>query len=182
MYFNPDGTIKPVTMLVKDNFDDRDTVGWRTYGGSFSASEGRYTTAPSPGGKALLDTNFTDFVQDADLTLRSTRGDAGVVFRVTQPSTGPDSYRGYYAGVTAAGRVVLGKASDGWTQLATATISSGSQHHVRVEAVGSTIRVYVDDLATPRITVTDTSYASGANGVRVFNTGAAFDNFAITHK
>jgi hypothetical protein len=182
MYFNADGTIQPVTMLVKDNFADRDAVGWKTYGGSWSSAAGRYDTSASLGGKALLDTNFTDFVQDADVTLRATSGDAGVVFRVTQPAVGTDSYRGYYAGVTASGRVVLGKADGRWTPLASAPIRSGGRHHLRVEAVGSTIKVYVDDMSAPRITVTDTSYASGANGVRVFSTGASFDDFSVAHR
>ncbi|MBP2335883.1 GH43 family beta-xylosidase [Saccharothrix coeruleofusca] len=182
--FNVDGTIQPVTMKVKDNFGDGNAVGWTTYGGSWSASGGRYDAASSPGGKALLDTNFANFTYDADVTPRSARGDAGVVFRVSQPANGTDSYRGYYAGISAAGRVVLGKADNGWTPLASAplTVRPGTRHHLRVQAVGSTIEVYVDDLSEPRITVTDTSFTSGANGVRVFNTAAGFDNVSVSHR
>ena len=110
------------------------------------------------------------------------RRDAGMVFRATQPSVGTDSYRGYYAGVTPTGRVVLGKADGRWTPLASAAIPTGTRHQLRVEAVGPTIKVYADDLTTPKITITDTTYTSGANGVRVFNTGAAFDDFAVTHR
>jgi hypothetical protein len=51
-----------------------------------------------------------------------------------------------------------------------------------VTAVGSTIAVYVDDMSTPRIVVTDTTYASGANGVRVFNTAASFDDVVVAHE
>ncbi|TDV57753.1 glycoside hydrolase family 43 protein [Actinophytocola oryzae] len=184
MYFNPDGTIKPVTMLVKDNFADRNAIGWKTWGGSWSAAGGTYTASSSAGGKALLETNFGDLVYDANVTLRSGSGDGGVVFRVTQPATGVDSYRGYYAGISAAGRVVLGRANNGWTPLASApmTVRLGTAYHLRVEAVGSSIRVYVDDLATPKVAVTDTAYTSGANGVRVFNVSADFDDVAIAHR
>lgn len=183
MYFNADGTIKPVTMLVKDNFDDRNAVGWRTYGGSWSASSGQYTASPSSGGKVLLDTDFANVVQDAEVTLRSGNGDGGIVFRVTQPATGTDSYRGYYAGISGSGRVLLGKADHGWTPLASVpmTVRPGVRYHLRVEAVGSSIRVYVDDMATPRITVSDSSHTSGANGLRVFNVGAGFDNVSVAH-
>ncbi|MEV4313221.1 glycoside hydrolase family 43 protein [Actinocrispum sp. NPDC049592] len=184
MYFNADGTIQPVTMKVKDNFADGNTLGWTTYGGSWSAVTGRYETSSSFGGKALLDTNFSNLSYDADITPRSAVGDCGVVFRVTQPTTGTDSYRGYYAGISATGRVLLGKANNNWTQLASVgmTIKSGTTYHLRVEAVGSSIKVYVDDMSTAKISVTDTSYTTGADGVRVFNTAAGFDNIAIAHR
>lgn len=182
MYFNADGTIRPVTMLVKDNFDDDNAVGWQTYGGSWSARGGRYTAAPSAGGKALLVTDFGDLVYDATVTLTSGAGDAGAVFRATEPATGVDSYRGYYAGISRSG-VLLGKADHGWTPLAGArmTIRPGRAYHLRVVAVGSSLRVYVDDMSRPRLEVTDSSYASGANGLRVFNAGATFDDVAIAH-
>nr|QEO73876.1 hypothetical protein [uncultured bacterium] len=181
MYFNPDGTIKPVTMLVKDNFDDNDSVGWTTYGGSWPVSRGRYEASASFGGKALLDTNFSDFVYDADVTPRSANGDSGVVFRATQATTGVDSYRGYYAGIAASGRVLLGKADNNWTQLASVpmTIRPNATYRLRVEAAGSVIKVSVNNEL--KITVTDTSYPTGANGVRVFNTAAGFDNISVTH-
>ncbi|MET0135142.1 MAG: family 43 glycosylhydrolase [Kibdelosporangium sp.] len=183
MNFNADGTIQPVTMKVKDNFDDRDAVGWTTYGGSWSTGGSRLDTSSSLGGKALLDTNFSNLTYDADVTPRSASGDSGIVFRVTQPATGTDSYRGYYAAI-ASGRVLLGKAANNWTQLASVpmTITSGTAYRLRVEAVGSTIKVSVNDLSTPKITVTDTSHTSGSNGVRVFNTAASFDNISVTHR
>lgn len=181
MYFNADGTIRPVTMQVKDNFADRNALGWKTYGGSWSAADGRYRADSSPGGKALLDTDFADFTYDADVTAKSRKGDAGLVFRATRASVGVDSYTGYYAGISPAGTVVLGRVNDSWTPLASARmpLPAGSTHRLRVSAVGSTIEVYVDDMATPKISVTDDTYRSGATGVRVFNTAAAFDNVSV---
>ncbi len=181
IYFNADGTIQPVTMRVKDDFNDGNALGWRTYGGSFAASGGRYQAGSSLGGKALLDTNFADFSYDADVTVTSGGGDAGLVFRVKQPAVGADSYTGYYAGISPAGRVVLGRVNNNWTQLqATAmTVTVGTTYRMRVTAVGSSLKVYVGDLSTPKIDVTDATFASGAHGVRVFNAAAAFDNTAI---
>ncbi|GAA2993399.1 glycoside hydrolase family 43 protein [Streptomyces fulvorobeus] len=181
LYFNSDGTIRRVAMQVKDNFADGNALGWKTYGGSWSVRDGRYRVENDLGGKALLDTNFADFTYDADVTLNSGAGDAGLTFRTTRPSVGWDSYSGYYAGIGPNGRVVLGRANDNWTQLGTAQmpIAPGSTHRLRVTAVGSSIRVYVDDMTTPKISVTDSTYPSGANGVRVFNTSASFDNVAV---
>ncbi|MFB9467088.1 glycoside hydrolase family 43 protein [Streptomyces cinereospinus] len=182
LYFNADGTIRPVRMQVKDNFADGNALGWRTYGGSWSVRDGRYRVEQSQGGKALLDTDFADFTYDADVTPHGSGGDAGLAFRVTRPGVGWDSYSGYYAGIGPNGRVVLGRANDDWTQLGTAqtSVAPGSTHRLRVTAVGASIRVYVDDMATPKISVTDGTYRSGANGVRVFDTSASFDNVAIS--
>jgi beta-xylosidase len=181
MYFNADGTIQRVAMRVKDNFADGNALGWRTYGGSWAATGGRYTVGSSLGGKALLDTNFGDFSYDADVTVTAGSGDAGLAFRVTSPATGADAYNGYYAGISPAGRVVLGRAANNWTQLGTAnlTVAVGTTYHLRVTAVGSSIKVYIDDLANPKISVTDGTFAGGADGVRVYNAAAAFDNVVV---
>ncbi|MEJ1199289.1 MULTISPECIES: glycoside hydrolase family 43 protein [unclassified Streptomyces] len=182
MFFNADGTIRRVQMQVRDNFADGNALGWKTYGGSWSAGDGRYRVNQSQGGKALLDTNFADFTQEADVTVTSGGGDAGLAFRVTRPSVGWDSYSGYYAGISPSGKVVLGRANDNWTELGTARmpIAPGSTHRLRVTAAGSSIKVYVDDMTTPRISVTDGTYRSGANGVRVFDAAASFDNVAVS--
>lgn len=191
MHFNGDGTIEPVTMRVRDNFADGNSLGWKTYGGAWSAGGGSYRAASSPGGKALLDTDFADFTYDADVTLTAGRGrgsrearggDAGLLFRASRPAVGVDSYAGYYAGVDLTGGVVLGRADDGvWTELDSAQLPlpTGPDHHLRISAVGSTIEVYVDDMATPAISATDDTYRGGANGLRVFNTAAAFDNVSV---
>ncbi|KAH8891380.1 putative glycosyl hydrolase [Thozetella sp. PMI_491] len=181
MYFNDDGTIKNVEMLVKDNFEDGGMIAWKTYGGSFGVSNGQLRTGSSLGGKALLDTNFTDLVYDADVTINSGSGDAGVVFRTTNPSTGTDSYNGYYAGIKTDGKVVLGAANGGWRQLAIAdmAITTGTQYHLRVQAVGSQIQVFVNDLSTPKISITDSTYSSGSDGVRVYAVDASFDNISV---
>ncbi len=181
MHFNSDGTLQPVRMGVQDTFADGDAVGWRTYGGSWSVTGGRYAAGASAGGKAVLDTNFTDVVQDADVTLTAGTGDAGVVFRATRIGDGADSYHGYYAGISASGRVLLGKAGNTWTPLASAplTVAPHTTYRLRVEAVGPSIKVYVDDMTTPRISVTDGSHASGANGLRVYEAAAQFDDVAV---
>jgi glycosyl hydrolase family 43 len=184
MNFNPDGTIQRVKMLVKDNFADGNALGWRTFGGTWSVSGGQYRTTASYGGKSLLDDNHVNATWDADVTVTSGVGDAGLVFRATSLATGADAYRGYYAGITPAGRVILGRADNNWTQLGAASlpIVAGQRYHLRVQATGSTIKVYVDNLTTPKITVTDATYASGASGVRVYNAAAAFDNIVVTNQ
>jgi hypothetical protein len=183
MSFNADGTIQSVTMRVKDNFADGNALGWTIYAGSWSVSDSRFKVASSAGGKAMLDTNFADLVYDAEVTVASGDGDAGVVFRATRLGGGADSYHGYYAGLSTSGRLVLGKAAYNWTQLASVpmAVTRGTTYHLRVEAIGSTIKVYAGDMSTPKITVKDASYASGADGVRVSNTAAGFGKISLAH-
>ncbi|WP_033343120.1 family 43 glycosylhydrolase [Catenuloplanes japonicus] len=184
MTFNADGTIAKVTMLVKDNFADGNAFGWKTYGGTWTPTGGSFAASSSFGGKALLDDNHVNAVYDVDVTIGSGPGDAGLVFRAGSPAVGVDAYRGYYAGITPRGQVVLGKADNNWTQLGLANvpITPGTRHHLRVQTSGTTITVFVDDLTTPRITVTDGSFTSGKSGVRVYNTSASFDNVVITNR
>ncbi len=196
MYFNEDGTIRPVTMKVEDNFDDNNAVGWRTYGAGWTARDGAYSVRSAQASMALQDTDFSDLVYEADVTLESGSGEAGVVFRVTE--TGADGYHGYFAALRPSG-VVLEKAVGERTErLASARMGVGvnQAHHVKVEASEALIEVYVDDMTTPKISVTDDSHTSGANGLRSSMTapdgevagssvegprahGARFDNLAI---
>jgi hypothetical protein len=46
---------------------------------------------------------------------------------------------------------------------------------MKVVAVGSSLKVYVTDMATPKITVTDATYAFGSVGLRTYNNAAKFD-------
>ena len=182
MYFNADGTIKPVVMTCEDNFSDGNAIGWTTYGGTWSVSNGQYTVGANPGAKSLLKTNFSALIYNADLSA-SASGDAGLIFRVTNPSTGVDAYNGYYAGINAGtDKVVLGKANGGWTQLATSTqtINADTMYHLKVVASGSNIKVYFNNSGTACIDRNDSSYTSGATGVRIYQSNAKFDNINIT--
>ncbi|MEU9058678.1 family 43 glycosylhydrolase [Streptomyces sp. NPDC048430] len=168
IHFNEDGTIRPVTMKVKDNFDDGNAVGWRTYGDAdWAAEHGAYSVTSSSGGVALQDTDFSDLIYEADVTLRHGRSESGLAFRATPPEAGTEGFHGYYADLTAKG-LVLGRATgDERTPLATARLAGavGGTHRVKIEAIGSSIKVYVDDMAEPRISTTDSTFASGSNGV-----------------
>lgn len=128
-----------------------------------------------------MNSNFSNFLFEADVTLPSTSGNAGLVFRASNPSVGADAYNGYYAGISASG-VVLGRASNNWTQLGSgaADLAANTAHHVQVQALDTALAVFVDDMSTAAVRVTDGTYARGMNGVRVYGTGAAFDNICIS--
>ncbi|PNP54466.1 hypothetical protein THARTR1_05023 [Trichoderma harzianum] len=188
LYFNDDGTIEPVKMLVHDNFEDGDMIGWETHGGDWDAKTNVLRGNASSGGLALLNTNFSDFVYEADVKI-SKRGNsncagyAGLFFRVSGPSSDDDSFKGYYAVISTSGSLVLGRTdATGVIVLGREVvgIEPAEQHRLRVTADGSSIHVELKGERHAVISVKDDVYKSGMDGVRVFGIEAEFDNVNIT--
>jgi hypothetical protein len=160
-----------------DDFADGDYQGWLPYGGGWFVRDGVFhantATGGSPGMKAIVPaTDFKDFVYQSEITLDDA-GDSGLIFRVSNAAIGADAYRGYYAGISAEKKqVTLGKADQGWKELKTAPleIDPNKPHVVRVEAKGKSIKIFVDDMATPKIVAEDDSFTDGAIGVRRYTT------------
>ena len=139
------------------NFDTADTSAWTTYGGTWSVDAGKYKLAGIGNGykSVLSNYSFDNFTYEADITTGSESSvDSGIIFRVSNASVGADSFNGYYAGVRSDG-VILGKSN------------------------GSSIKVYVDDMNTAKISTTDSTYSSGSIGVRTYRTTASFDNINV---
>ena len=168
------GPPRPLTTRFADNFASGHADGWVTYGGGWIVRKGAFgPTGDMTATKAVATaTRFRDFAYDADVTV-SENGDAGLMFRVTQASNGADDYDGYYVGLSAsAGRVTVGKAGGDWHPLKEAMrpIAANRSQHVRVEARGPLLRVFVEDMATPLLEVTDATFTEGAIGVRQYGT------------
>lgn len=164
-----------------DDFSDGDFKDWVLYGGGWFVRDGALHAASNAhsgshglaGVKAVAPAAvFSDFNYQATVSLNDT-GDAGIIFRASDPSIGPDAYRGYYAGISAEkNELTLGKADQKWTPLkvVSATIDAARPHVIRVEAKGSRISVYLDDAPEPAIQLDDNTFAEGAIGVRRYTT------------
>ncbi len=170
-----------------DNFDDANDAGWGRYGDNFSFSGGRYliNNGPANGNnssKALAgDEAWTSGTLEGDVYLSSS-GNAGLMFRTTNAGYGPDEAFGYYVGLDSGGSVVLGKQANNWTTLGSAamTVSLNTWYHVKVTYDAAAIAVYVGDMVTPKIAVSDSSFSRGQIGVRSHFTNAQFDNVTFT--
>lgn len=188
MYFREDGSIADITMLVKDGFADGNSIGWTAHGGDWSVADGQFRGAVAgdgTGGKALMDTNFTSLVLDVDVTISFAAGldaHAGAVFRATSTGNGTVDLDGYFAVIKMPGEITLGMArGDMWTEVNATRmeVSASTQYHLRVSAVGSDISVFVDDMDTAKVTMTDGTYTEGQDGVRVYAAEALFDNVSL---
>jgi hypothetical protein len=175
----------PVTTLFSDDFNDGNAVGWTNYGGTWAVQSGEYSVEAGSGVKSIANgTNFSNFTYEADIKVSSGTGNTngGLLFRTANPGVGVDAYQGYYVGISANGDFIqLGKANNNWTELSKVTmpIDADVTYHLKVIAAGSSIKIYVNDMVTPKININDTSFTSGAIGVRTFNTHTHFDNIRI---
>jgi len=174
-----------VAPLFADDFNDGNANGWTTYSGTWAVQNNEYSVEAGSGVKAVANgTNFTNFTYEADVKVSSgsANTNAGLIFRTTNPSVGTDNFSGYYVGLSAGSDFIqLGKANNNWTELSkvTMTIDPDVTYHMKVVAEGSSIKVYVGDMVTPKISVTDSTYTAGAIGVRTYNTHAHFDNIRV---
>lgn len=125
--------------------------------------------------------SVTDFTYKAMvLTREKSKGDSGVVFRVSNPAVGADAYSGYYAGITD-GYVVLGKADGGWKEMnrVALDVQDWKFYSFIIKAVGDELSIYVDDAVTPKIRIRDGSHKKGTCGFRVYNSMAIYTNVTI---
>jgi hypothetical protein len=121
----------------RDNFATGHADGWVNYGGSWAVLEGELCAASNWGSwgsgirgvkSVATATNFTDFTYTANITL-GTAENAGLIFRVSNPSIGVDAYNGYYVGLdTANQRIVLGKSEGYWRELASKSMKIVPNH------------------------------------------------------
>ncbi|WP_168735946.1 family 43 glycosylhydrolase [Cohnella fermenti] len=165
------------------SFDDGTAPGWTTYGGTWSAADGNYKVSKGAGYKAVADgTQYSNLTFETDIAISNGSSDfnAGVLFRVSDPTVGTDNLKGYYAGINVDGHVAVGKFNNNWTGLASIPypINQNQVYRLKVVAEGKNIDVYVDGEHV--VSVADRSYSEGAIGLRTFNVNAVYDNIRVT--
>ncbi len=134
------------------------------------------------GEKLVLDGGeFTDFTATTRITFLKGDRDAGLLFRVNDPSVGFDAQRGYFAGIVPSTKsVVLGK-TDGsrWKEIARAPITADVTKplDLGVTTKGQEITLTLD--GKPVLTAKDDTYAKGTLGLRVVDTHARFGGLKV---
>lgn len=166
--------------------------GWKRYGGMGDSFSGALSVEPTAkmvtGNEA-----WTDYVLEAAVMLKADTGNAGLVFRTTEPGAGIDQMRGYYIGFDTK-FLYLGKIENHWQPLANYDLSQldcqvvpGVWNQIRVAAEGPRIRIWFDRMHPSadrdhglRIDYTDPNpILAGAVGVRTHSVPAWYDNFIV---
>lgn len=198
MYFDDDGGIEPIELLVKDNFDDgklspilwqRKSGDWAIVTNDDADQQQQRLRGSAAQALALMDSHFADLVYEADITLQDSGSEAGLTFR-TAPSRNrkrPEAFNGYAVWLKAStGEVFLGhqkgKRKVRMSVLKSSSdlhVESGREYHLRVEFKGTKVSVFVDEMEV--LTTTNGADTSGQNGLWVKSGSALFDNVSISH-
>lgn len=155
--------------------------GWTDTGGAWTPHLGgvKAVSAGTANTFRMAENASSDFVLEGDLKVDAATplGTAALVFRGNTAGTS-----GYVVNIDPnLDQVRLFDANGGSTiASASRTIDPGKTYHLEVNAVGSSIKIYLDGYAAPVISVTDTSYSSGKIGMNAYNGTAYFQNVYVT--
>ncbi len=176
-------TTASAATLFSDDFNDGNSTGWTSSGGSWSVvtdgsgvlrQSGTSSDARARAGTASW-ANYTVSVRVKPTAVNGSNRFAAVLARV-QSST---SY--YYLALRSNNTVELKKLVGGSsTTLATAaaTFTLNAWHTLTLEVAGSTLRGSVNG-GTP-VQATDSQFATGQVGVATFNAAANFDDVVVS--
>jgi len=98
-----------------------------------------------------------------------------VIFRAGSTGSGNNDGQHYYAGLYAGSdAVTLGSMDWGWTVLSSAsvTVTTNTWYTLRVEASGTTLEVFLDDVLV--LTELDSNWSSGSVGLRTYRNKADY--------
>jgi pectate lyase len=174
--------VQAQTVLFTDDFQDGNANGWTVLGGTWSVitdgslvynQSGRSSRYRSGAGSLA----WTDYSVEARVKPTGWNGTdrfAGLAARLR------DRNNAYVLALRSSGRVELVRIVGGSaTVLATRAfpVALGSWYALRVDAVGTTLRGYVD--GSLQFTATDATFASGQVGGATDYASASFDDFRV---
>ncbi|GIJ60835.1 pectate lyase family protein [Virgisporangium aurantiacum] len=176
------GSSASAATLFSDNFDDGNSAGWTTAGGSWSVvtdgsgvlrQAGTSSDARARAGTA----SWTDYAVTARVRPTAFNGSNRFVAVLARAQSNT-SY--YYLALRSNNTVELKKLVNGSsTTLATAsvTVTVGTWYTLRLEVSGTSLRGTVNGGAAT--SATDSQFGSGQIGVATFNATASFDDVVV---
>ncbi len=184
------GTQNSVMTAFNEDFTNATLNNWINYGQWFIKDSAIHAASNKGswgygihGVKSIpSNTHFSDLSYEATIKLAS-KGNAGIIFRVSSQNLGSDAYNGYYVGIDAEnGRIQLGKSSGKkWTLLKEypQALEMNKAYAIAVAAKGDQIMVYFNHGAAPVISVTDSEFSSGTIGIRSYDCMASIDDIKV---
>ncbi|MBS1701083.1 MAG: DUF1080 domain-containing protein [Armatimonadetes bacterium] len=159
--------------------------GWKVYGGDWVPDGNGVHVSSGPGFKLVTDSAGGQGQEiEADVAIANDFGtNAGFLLRVSGAGVGADQFDGYEVSFSPREqRVILGKHEHDFHQLAEApaVLASGRWHHLRAQADGGRIRVFLDREEKPRIDFVDPHPLSGAEvALRTWHSDASFRDVRV---
>lgn len=174
----------------RDHFATGDISEWKSYGGNWQTSAEGITNDSNESGAKLLTgrDSLTDVVIESDLRLTNHYGDAGLIFRVTQPEDGTNAFYGYYAAMRIPDMLVLARMDYGFQPLQLVRIENGVRpgvwYHLTVRVQGCNLSAQARDQVghlLARAAVQDASecQSHGSFGLRSFAAGGSWRNVRV---
>jgi hypothetical protein len=180
-------------------YDFGNLEDFRVFDGAWSATGGEYHAEAGDAVKALafdrmtLNDNLGDYhppvaFSDAEveLSVRFPAGNpdshGGFLFRVGEARTGPNRLKGYYVGLSEArDRVVAARLDNAYVPLAETPhpVETARPQRLRIEAHGSSIKVFLDGALAPSLAIIDDRYRTGGFGLTAYATEAWFSDLRI---
>jgi hypothetical protein len=172
-----------------DSFESTFSPEWNYSDGDWKIEAGE-ATIDGYGKRVMGNSGWSDYTIEADITYKNAMN-AGIIFRVNNPAQGgannnsalgTNFLQGYSVGLDNSS-VTLGKYNYNWTLLKTApgSYALNKSYHIKIVTFGANIKVYVDDMVTPKIDYTDNDpFISGKVGFRSCNAHVHYDNFKVS--
>lgn len=115
---------------------------------------------------------WTDYVVELDMQWCM---EGGILFRVTDPAPGIDTFGGYYAGYDSAWAFFGMDNEDSWLTVTEAGPDAPSaaatpyadEMHWKLVVKGNVFTLFIDDMEIPYMSATDHTYTAGGVGIRV---------------
>ncbi len=154
-----------------------DAEKWQHFTGTWTLSE-EGITCENDGNDVWyfafigVDEGWTDYVVEMDMKWCM---EGGILFRVTDPAPGIDTFGGYYAGYDSAWAFFGKDNEDSWLTVTEAAPEAPSamatpyadEMHWKLVVKGNTAVLYIDDMEVPYMSMTDDTYTAGGVGIRV---------------
>ncbi len=169
-------------ILLSDDFEDGNSSGWSTSGGSWSVvTDGTKVYKQSSTSASAYSYNgtasWTDYSVQARVKALSFNGTSRS-FGITARYQSTSNF--YYLTLSNANQLLLGKkASGGSVALASKSLAvqTGTWYTLKLVVSGSQLQAYLDGVL--QLTATDTSLTAGKGGLIALYTSAEFDDLLI---
>ncbi|KAK9357322.1 hypothetical protein V1504DRAFT_500924 [Lipomyces starkeyi] len=174
------GLVRYTARLAQALQDSVKKARWNNYGGSWSINGGAYSVSTDSNTDLALtgSTGWSNYSASVQVQLGSSAVNAGRFTRVSLPSTGVNSFKGYAAYLMAG--------SGNLTLLGSVQVNGGLQqgtwYQLDFEASGFQLNVTVSSVGgstTTSLTAQDSSYSQGMIGLYATGGSAAFQNVEV---